>query len=238
MNQSVIGKFDALQTNLLFCFWTGPNELSEQRREALYSIVSTTDCPVLLVREHAIRDWELRSSPYHPAYEYLSETHKADYLRCYFMHHYGGGYTDIKQTSVSWREAFHQLRSSNALGIGYQEVAPESVAPVGGSLEIELRENFRSLIGNGAYIFRPYSAFTKQWIEETHVFLDGKMEELRLNPARHPRDQSGASFSDGTESCYPIGWTEMLGNIFHPLVYEFRHVILQANLAPSFSHYR
>lgn len=43
--------------------------------------------------------------PLHEAFSYLSLTHKADYLRCYFMHYFGGGYTDIKAHFKSWQGA-------------------------------------------------------------------------------------------------------------------------------------
>ena len=43
-----------------------------------------------------LSSWIAEKSPLHPAYNYLSSVHKADYLRCYLMHHHGGAYSDIK----------------------------------------------------------------------------------------------------------------------------------------------
>jgi len=34
--------------------------------------------------------------PLPEGFQYLHYVHRADYLRTYFMHHYGGGYADIK----------------------------------------------------------------------------------------------------------------------------------------------
>jgi hypothetical protein len=39
-------------------------------------------------------------------------------------------------------------------------------------------------------------------------------------------------------SPYPFAWTEILGNIFHPLVYEWNERIMHASIAPSFVGYR
>ncbi|MDX3977157.1 hypothetical protein [Shinella sp.] len=229
---------NALEASLIFCFWTGSNKMSEQRRAALSSVVEATHCPVLLLVESTIRSWELETQPYHPAYEYLSETHKADYLRCYFMNYFGGGYTDIKHTTTDWRGAFQQLRESDAVALGYSEDDPEAIAPVGGELEKELRRNYGCLIGNCAYIMKPGTSFTRLWFERVQALLDMKLDLLRAHPARHVRDQAGASFQDGTDSKYPIGWTEMLGDIFHPLAYEYRERIIHAAIAPSFRNYR
>ena len=51
-------------------------------------------------------------------------------------------------------------------------------------------------------------------------------------------DQSGVILPDGSQSRYPLRWAEMLGEIFHPLVYEFRDSLIQADIAPSFQNYR
>ena len=48
----------------------------------------------------------LQEHPLHQSFNYLSETHKADYLRTYFMRFHGGGYSDIKKTSGSWIDSF------------------------------------------------------------------------------------------------------------------------------------
>jgi hypothetical protein len=47
--------------------------------------------------------------------------HKNDFLKVYFMHHYGGGYTDVKHIHASWKPFFDQLYFSNKYAIGYPE---------------------------------------------------------------------------------------------------------------------
>ena len=230
---------DGLKGNVVFCAWTGDNPLTPHRAEALLSIYRETCCPVLFLTPHNIGRWELATAPFHPAYPHLSETHRADYLRVYLMHHFGGGYTDLKRTTRSWVDLFQRLRDMpDAVGLGYGEVSPEGVAPCGEPLESELRSNYRQLIGNCAYIFRRNTAFTRRWLNETHRVLDAKMPALVDHPARHPMDQFGVILPDGSQSRYPLGWSEMLGEIFHPLVYEFRDRIVQSDIAPSFQDYR
>ena len=231
--------FDGVRGNVIFCAWTGSNPLTANRAEALLSIYRETGCPVMFLNNATLRRWEKPDAPFHPAFEFLSETHRADYLRCYLMHFYGGGYTDLKHTAKSWSAAFELLRASpRAVGIGYQELGPQSVAPCGEPLESILRENAAKLIGNCAYIFRKNSAFTTRWLAATHALLDGRLERLRAHPARHPMDQTGVQLPDGSVSAYPLRWTEMLGDIFHPLVYEFHDTLIQADLMPSFQNYR
>jgi hypothetical protein len=239
MHDAQADGYDGLSGDVIFCAWTGHNPLSSQRAESLLSIYRETCCPVLLLTPANLGEWQLADSPFHPAFRFLSETHKADYLRCYFMHHFGGGYTDLKATRHSWKALFAKLRASpHAIGLGYPESSPHDVAPVGEPLESELRKNYQKLIGNCAYIFRRNTDFTTQWIARTHRLLDAKLEALTQHPAQHPLDQRGVILPDGSLSLYPIKWTEMLGDIFHPLVYEYSGVILHADIAPSFVNYR
>jgi hypothetical protein len=230
--------FDGLKGDVIFCSWNGNNPLSPQRAEALLSIYKETACPVLLVTSYNIGQWQLESSPFHPAFQHLSATQRGDYIRCYFMHHFGGGYTDLKPTRASWRKSFERVRQEGALGLGYQEIGPNGVARCGEPLESELRANYDKLIGNCAFIFRKNSEFTRAWFEQTHHVLDSKLAELRENPAQHPMDHKGVILPDGSISNYPFRWTEVAGDIFHPLVYQFRDRILQDNIAPHFFNYR
>ncbi|MGI9252585.1 MAG: hypothetical protein ACR2J8_02470, partial [Thermomicrobiales bacterium] len=76
----------------VYCFWTGENEMPSQRLESLETIRQNAGCEVVLVTPDNLADFLVE--PLHEAYDYLSCTHRADYLRAWFMHHRGGGYTD------------------------------------------------------------------------------------------------------------------------------------------------
>jgi len=85
--------------------------MSPQRKECLDFILANAKCEVVLVRPDNLDKYVLPDQPIHPAYQYLSETHKADYLRTYFMHFLGGGYTDIKKFEGDWNKAFDDINA-------------------------------------------------------------------------------------------------------------------------------
>jgi hypothetical protein len=223
---------------IVYCIWSGENEMSESRKSALLTIVKNIDCSVCLITSSNLCNFEVKNHPFHDAYVFLSETHKSDYLRAYLMHHYGGGYTDIKLTYKSWRPYFRYLRGRECDMIGYPEIGPHGVAPVGGALEEQLRTNWRMLVGMCAFICRPKTKFTTTWMDRVHSVLDEKLSELKANPASWPQDAYGRMKPDGTSSLYPLSWTEILGDILHPLCFEYNEYIKQADMAPLFDNYR
>ncbi len=236
-NRDYLASFDGVQSNTIFCMWAGTNPMSSQRIQALWSIYNNTRCPVVYINHQSLRDWEKPEYPYHPAFEYLSATHKSDYMRCYLMHHYGGGWADIKHTSADWRPHFKTLRNSNALALGYQEIA-DGIPHIKGPLGDELRANYRQNIGLCAFIYKRSSVITKEWYDALINKLNERLPELEQHPANHPQDQLNTILSNGTKSRYPLRWAELLGEIFHPIHYEHRDNILQEKIAPRFSGYR
>jgi len=232
-----LANFDGIQSNTIFCMWAGTNPMSAQRIQALWSIFNNTRCPVVFINHQSLRDWEKPEHPYHPAFEYLSDTHKSDYMRCYLMHHYGGGWTDVKHTSTDWRPHFAKLRSSSALAIGYQEIA-DGIPHIKGPLGDTLRANYKENIGLCAFIFKRNSTITNQWIKDLDKRLDSLLDQLRENPASTPQDQPGAKKTDGSLSKYPIEWAGILGEVFHPIMYNYRNNVMQTTIQPMFHSYR
>ena len=216
--------YPEINPNRIFCCWTGNTPMTGNRRACLEDM-KTTECEVTLITPANLGDYILQAQPLHPAYEFLSETHKADYLRTYLMHFYGGGYADIKQQGGSWKPAFEELLRSDALLVGYKEGGASCIA--GDSL----REFWKELVGNCAYICQPNTVFTTQWYTSMNRVLDEKLSELRIHPARWSRDKK----EDG--GGYPIEWDEMLGRIFHRVNYIHRARILQTLPSPKFTGY-
>lgn len=229
--------FDGLKSRTVFCVWSGDNPMSTQRIQALWSIYNNVGCPVALITPRTLSDWTLPSAPIHPAYAFLSETHKADYLRCYLMHHYGGGYTDIKHSSASWHPFFETLQRSEALALGYTEI-PEGMPHLEGELGQQIQRNYFKVIGLCAFIFRRKTAITTAWYQQLIELLDRRLDQLCTWPAQHPQDQFGVQLPSGQFSSYPFRWAELLGEIFHPLIYEHRNRLLHAPIAPVFYGYR
>ena len=143
---------------VIYCFWTGNNPLSKNRKLCLRTIEKNSMVKVVYIKSN---------SPLHPAYEYLFLVHKSDYLRCYFMHHYGGGYTDIKKCRNSWVTAFNLINLNvDKWALGYREVSEGGVVSLPGALGRDLKLNYISLIGNGGYIFQADTPFTCEWLTE------------------------------------------------------------------------
>ena len=210
--------------DIIYCFWTGDNEMSSHRRDRLNQLIHTTECKVILVTKQNLHEYILPDTPLHPAYDYLSETHKADYLRTYFMHFHGGGYCDIKDTMGSWRKAFEELRQSTHWICGYPEIQ-------GGVAYPPNCDKWQDLIGNCAYICKPKSPLTTEWYNEMIALLDAKLPNLKLHPSRHPTDCA-------EQSSYPIEWNEMLGRIFHKVSYKYKEYILNSLPMVSFHNYK
>lgn len=212
--------------------------MSENRLKALWSIFKNPGRPIAFITHDTLDQWTHPEFPLHPAYTYLSSTHKSDYLRCYLMHHYGGGYTDIKQTDVHWETFFTQLESSpDQLALGYTEVS-HGIPHVHGELGNQIRATHKELIGLCAFIFKSETELTTAWINQVHKLLDQKIPLLQKHPGQFHLDQSGLILSDGSPSPYPLRWAEILGEILHPLFYSYRDKLIKAFIEPRFSDYR
>lgn len=223
---------------VIFSCWTGANRMSSQRRSAFESLRRNSGIENVHITRATLARWIDPSLPLHSLFCNLSAVHQSDYLRCYLLHLHGGGYSDIKPTQKCWVPFFDALESSVCLGAGYTEIGPQGVAPVGGELEETLKANFDKLIGCCAMLFRPGSTFTTRWFQRLTEVMDSKAAELSRYPARHPFDRRGVRYANGKISKYPIKWTELMGDIFHPLVYEYRHRLLQLEMAPLFKSYK
>ena len=231
--------FDAFQSGIVFTFWFGPYVMSPSRSAAVQSIFRDTGRPVMFVTDANVREFEHPDHLFHEAFQYLSEVHKADYLRCYLMHHYGGGYTDVKPVLRPWTSYFRTLDDSPALALGYPEVSATAVAQLPGELGAQLRLHYAELIGYCSMIFKRRTALTSQWMDGTHAKLDQILADLRAHPAQHPMDQRGVRLPSGAISEYPLQWTELGGNIFHPAILQFRQQVLKVpEITPQLHDYR
>lgn len=214
---------------VIYTFWTGNNPMSENRERALNALRGKSGLPVQLITPNNLNEYILEEHPLHPAFNHLSLVHKADYLRCYFMHFHGGGYSDIKSTRHSWEEPFRIFEDSDKWIMGYPEKKYRAAARPGGELQKILERNFLSLIGNCAYIFRPQTPFTQEWYNELWKRMDLFTPQLEKYPGNTFGDNEG----------YPIPWTAILGNIFHPLCLKYHDKLFRCeNLRPITGRHR
>lgn len=203
-----------MDTNTIYCFWTGNNPMSEQRKKCLQDSIEISKCKIVLVTLQNLHEYILNEHPVHPAYHYLSETHKSDYLRTYFANFHGGGYMDVKRTLGPWDCCFEELRNSDKWIYGYAMDGDGHIAYAPN------KPHWRDLIGTGAYICKPHTELTKQWYQGMNEVLDAKLEKLKLNPSKYTND------STWTDSGYPMGWTEILGEVFHRVLYDHKDKII------------
>ena len=188
----------------IYVFWTGDNELTQTRIICLEQLRNITECNVILITKYNLNDYILTEHPLHELYNYLSFTHRSDYLRTYFMHFYGGGYSDLKIPTGSWKQAFDDiLQDEDILINGYHELPGY---------------NLNGYIGNGAYIVRPNTKFTKEWYEKILQKMDEKLPKFKELGAIYSLNPKPAQQFDVN---YPINWEELLGNIFRSVLPKF-----------------
>jgi hypothetical protein len=214
---------------VIWTFWTGTNPLTEARRRCLENLKQVTRVEVVLVTPETLPSYIKPEAPFHPGYEYLSLTGRSDYLRAYFMYHYGGGYSDIKESLGSWKRGFHVLETNPDIWmVGTREKKPTYVGyQEDATLYKTLQENYKSLPENGAYIGRAGCPLFKDILEKIHTLLDKHLEVLRSVESCPIRARAG----DG--SGYPLRWTEIGGSIVHEMAYKYKKHIAFA--LPGFS---
>jgi len=206
---------------VIYTLWTGDNDLSKNRKIGFKTLQEKTGVKVVLITPKVLNKFILKNYPLHKSYKYLSLNHRSDYLRCYLMLHYGGGYADIKNFNKSWITSFKKLNSSNDKWcLGYQEKSCGGVAFTNGKLGRGLIENYLFLLGNGAYIFKPNNSISKECMKELDTRLDSFYESLKMNPATDPFGQN---------SNYPIPWNYLGGHILHPLELKYNNRIIHSD---------
>lgn len=209
----------------IYTCWLGPWEMSKNRKECLESIQKNIGVKHIHITDQNLKDYIKADAPFHEGYQYLSGNHRGDYLRCYLMHHYGGGYTDVKRIDTSWEPYFKELENAKDKWIlGYKEKDPKGAAYFLTKPEDKklVEENWTKLVGNGAFICRPNTPFTKEWYDAVHREMDKHLDALKKHPSK-----LGRNSSDITKE-YPVEWAGLQGAIFHPLCVKYHDKLLQS----------
>jgi hypothetical protein len=206
---------------VVYCCWTGENEITPNRVRSLGMMCANIGVPVVLITSKNLKDFIVPDYPLHPAYQYLSLNHKSDYIRVYMMHLYGGAYSDIKESYESWVPAFKETDWIT----GYPEIGTWSVGWP------EHAHLWPQLIGCGAFVVRPRTAFTEEWFNEVNKLLDEKLEDLMKHPAT-----DGSCYNESKD--YPLEWVEVMGKIFHRILPKYFDHVKQTLPPPNFRDYR
>lgn len=186
--------------------------MSPTRRQCYEQFKSVCGCTTNLITPDNLDSFILKDHPLHEGYRYLSALHKSDYLRIYFMHFYGGGYSDVKRATGDWNPAFQDLiQDSTKIINGYHENCE-------GSIGYEPhKEHWRVLLGNGAFISKKNTELTTALYDELIKLMDSKLDELRRYPAKVFNDTKDL----GTGTGYPLCHAEVMGRNFHKIALPF-----------------
>ena len=225
--------FDEIESKIdqvIYCFWTGENEMSENRKRGYQSLVDHSGVEVKLITPHNLQEYILPNHPLHPAYKNLSLVHKSDYLRCYFMHFYGGGYQDIKYNEKSWLESFETIkRSKSGWVLGYTEMHGRGMGRGQGIIDKDLQYYYKHCIGTGGFICKSNTSFTTEWYLELLKRMDFFESELE----KYPGDIKGRNKG------YPIVLLGILSQIWAPLCLKYKDFIIHDNtVLPELTNYQ
>lgn len=233
-----------IKNRILFILWMGGN-LTENRKKSIETIKKKTKCNVVLINKENINKYILKDYPLHKGFKYLSSIHKADYLRCYLMHHYGGGYSDLKKAKSSWGSSYEKLENNkNIWAVGLRGPNNFGIAyPIeyNNSQREELKKNHKNLIGVCYFIYKPRTKITQEWYDNLNKRMDYYYEDLKKHPAifsREAYDRSPSKYFKDEQDpelrkigCpkkrtkYPISWNRILGQIIYPLQLKYlKHI--------------
>jgi hypothetical protein len=146
-----------------------------KRLEGFTTTQKSIQMPIILVTQDNVKEFEIPGHPLHPSFWYLTMTHKSDYIRHYFMHHYGGGYSDIKPRSKPWTEADYAVFDNESVWLnGVHEEKRKWVAG-----NVSVQNAFRELASNGGFIMRPYTPLSTLVTSRQNQVLDGITNALQ-----------------------------------------------------------
>jgi len=137
--------------------WTGNNPMPPHLQLCLRTVERNSGLPVVLVTPKNVLEYVPEP---HPAYQHLHLAHRADYLRCYLLHHYGGIYLDVDTICLrSLTGLFDLLEQYQAVGYdGSQWGEYVGISDMGP--------------------FRPFSEVTELWFNALHGKLEQRKAEI------------------------------------------------------------
>jgi hypothetical protein len=113
--------------SIIWVFWMHDYQPEGKALEVLSSF-SVLDIDVQLVTPDILPQYNVTEDPFHDAFKHLAPNHKLDYLHAYFMHHYGGGFLELKprRDNTTLTNQFDYISSNDSywvLGSKSQDVA-------------------------------------------------------------------------------------------------------------------
>lgn len=197
--------------------------MSSNRFAVFCELYKAIKVPIVMITDNNYKELIKSEFQLHKSFEYLSGVHKSDYFRCYLLHHYGGGYHDVKSRVLDWKNEWdidNWTSNDNIWMYGRRE---KNEGAIGHPPEdYETQKKFRKLVTMGWIICKKNTPYTTELIDRIHKALDMHYDNL----VKYPGINSGGYYSDKPfnlvpENSYPIRWLEILGEIYHPLMVKY-----------------
>jgi hypothetical protein len=228
---------------VVWAFWFGGLEnMSPARKRALEMMKRNLGVPLRLITSmDDVRALSKPEDPIHPLVfhepQVLSSNHIVDILRGYIMHHYGGGYLDVKPMYRNWSQYFSLFDDDLDLwflappqrgwwDVGCHEsyLAKTGLSPVDCDI---IRRNWAYIGSDACWIARPYTPLTKSFRALVNETLNRKWDEILKNPvppasknrccAPWINPKEWTSSPDAPVRRYPLRWVEVHAEAFDSL---------------------
>ncbi len=228
---------------VIWCYWAG-GPMNPSRAKSFELLVANIGVPVCLINKENVASFIHEKHRLHPAFKYLSAVHQSDYLRAYFLHHYGGGWHDIKATQMNFEKVWDHFSDQNVFLVGKPEEkgGPAKVFDRAGRW---MPDYWQELVSAIAWVGKPNTPFSYDLLKNMGAHLDLNFELLKKFPGVHPREKKIEARNalvkffktldfrlKGKNPNYPLQWT-FFGNFFHPLNYLYKKNILKVLPADS-----
>lgn len=198
--------------------------MSYKRYESFKSLVKNIEIPVILLTFENYKYFEVKGYPIHKSFDYLTANHKSDYLRAYLLHHYGGGYHDIKFREKSCSNEFDRddwLLDDNIWMYGRREKNPDCIGYPPGKDYI--KKEYNILVTMCWIICKKNTEYTRNLLNSINNVLDSNYQNLINNPGS--KSSGYRTLSEQNKNKYPLRWLEIMGEIFHPLMLKYnKHI--------------
>lgn len=220
---------------VVWCYWEG-EKMHGNRLISFEYLKENIGVPLCLVTPQNISLFIKNTHPLHPAYKNLSIVHRSDYLRAYFLHHYGGAWHDIKATKASFKNVWNEFANEHIWMVGRPETR-SGAAKTYTTDQKYIPDFYQYLISVTAWVGRPNTALSKEVLEGIEFIINSNADLLKKYPATHAREKKIETknwlklffvymkfFYQKRSLHYPIEWT-LFGNIFHPLILKYnKHI--------------
>lgn len=208
----------------MFICWFSHDEdvpdMSDNRFRALKTLVDNIGVPVIMITNNNLQSFVKSDYPLHEGFKYLTGNHKSDYLRSYLLHHYGGGYHDIKFRTSSWDDQWDKFINNDTWIVGRKEYKERWIGYSPGMKHIQKEHN--KLVTMGWIICRPYTKYTYSLSKALEATLDKHLPSLIKYPAQIPRGYyPDKPYEPVPPNSYPLRWLEMMGEKSHEIMLKY-----------------